>query len=161
MTGSTTSTGTNSAFTSDLDTPFLDDRALIKGLKWRFKKIKGYGGWEDDRNDYVDFVDRLLARDGWCRKRYRTSRTEAQPASYSIHSTLLVQDGNFPATWRILVRIRIFNADARIQSLKELFSYDPEEGILRWRKPPNNNRKSLIAGYRKQDNQKAMAYWVS
>jgi hypothetical protein len=64
MTGSTTSTGTNSAFTSDLDTPFLDDRALIKGLKWRFKKIKGYGGWEDDRNDYVDFVDRLIGRDG-------------------------------------------------------------------------------------------------
>jgi hypothetical protein len=64
MTGSTVSTGTNSLFTNDLDTSFLDDRALIMGLKWRFKKIKGYGGWEDDRNDYVDFVDRLMARDG-------------------------------------------------------------------------------------------------
>lgn len=64
MTGSTISTGTNAAFTNDLDTSFLDDRALIKGLKWRFKKIKGYGGWEDDRNDYIDFVDRLIGRDG-------------------------------------------------------------------------------------------------
>jgi hypothetical protein len=64
MTGSVVSTGTNSLFTADTDTPFLDDRALIMGLKWRFKKIKGYGGWEDDRNDYVDWVDRLQARDG-------------------------------------------------------------------------------------------------
>src|SRR5271156_3374448 len=56
MTGSVASTGTNSAFTADTDTPFLDDRALIMGLKWRFKKIKGYGGWEDDRNDYIDWV---------------------------------------------------------------------------------------------------------
>ena len=64
MTGSTISSGTNDAFTSDLDTSFLDDRALIKGLKWRFKKIKGYGNWEDDRNDYVDFVERLIGRDG-------------------------------------------------------------------------------------------------
>jgi hypothetical protein len=64
MTGAVASTGTNSLFTADTDTPFLDDRALIKGLKWRFKKIKGYGGWEDDRNDYVDWVERLIARDG-------------------------------------------------------------------------------------------------
>jgi hypothetical protein len=64
MTGSVASTGTNSAFTADTDTAFLDDRALIKGLKWRFKKIKGYGGWEDDRNDYIDFVDRLIGRNG-------------------------------------------------------------------------------------------------
>jgi hypothetical protein len=64
MTGSVASTGTNSQFTVDTDTSFLDDRALIKGLKWRFKKIKGYGGWEDDRNDYIDFVDRLIGRDG-------------------------------------------------------------------------------------------------
>jgi hypothetical protein len=62
--GSTTSTGTNSLFANDTDTSFLDDRALIKGLKWRFKKIKGYGGWEDDRNDYIDWVDRLIGRDG-------------------------------------------------------------------------------------------------
>jgi hypothetical protein len=64
MTGSVGSTGTNSLFTADTDTSFLDDRALIMGLKWRFKKIKGYGGWEDDRNDYVDWVDRLQGRDG-------------------------------------------------------------------------------------------------
>lgn len=64
VTGGAVSTGTAAGFANDTDTPFLDDRAMIKGLKWRFKKIKGYGGWEDDRNDYVDFVDRLIGRDG-------------------------------------------------------------------------------------------------
>jgi hypothetical protein len=91
MTGSTTSTGTNSAFTNDADTPFLDDRALIQGLKWRFKKIKGYGGWEDDRNDYVDFVDRLIARDGAASTLSLVKRVHPifiSPAN--------VQDGFFP-----------------------------------------------------------------
>jgi hypothetical protein len=91
MTGSTTSTGTNSVFTADTDTPFLDDRALINGLKWRFKKIKGYGGWEDDRNDYVDFVDRLIGRDGGAETLSMVKRVHPifiSPAN--------VQDGFFP-----------------------------------------------------------------
>lgn len=91
MTGSTTSTGTNAAFTNDLDTSFLDDRALINGIKWRFKKIKGYGGWEDDRNDYVDFVDRLIARDGGGETLSLVKRVHpvfVSPAN--------VQDGFFP-----------------------------------------------------------------
>jgi hypothetical protein len=91
MTGSTASTGTNDSFTNDLDTSFLDDRALIMGLKWRFKKVKGYGGWEDDRNDYIDFVDRLVGRDGG-----------ASTLSYvkRVHPIFIspanVQDGFFP-----------------------------------------------------------------
>lgn len=91
MTGSTTSTGTNSAFTNDTDTPFLDDRALIEGLKWRFKKIKGYGGWEDDRNDYIDVVDRLIGRDGAAGTLSMVKRVHPifiSPAN--------VQDGFFP-----------------------------------------------------------------
>ena len=91
MTGSTVSTGTNYAFTSDLDTPFLDDRALIMGLVWKFKKIKGYGGWENDRNDYIDFVDRLIARDGG---------TETLSMVKRVHPIFIspanVQDGFFP-----------------------------------------------------------------
>ena len=91
MTGSITSTGTNASFTADTDTSFLDDRALIDGLKWRFKKIKGYGGWEDDRNDYVDFVDRLIARDGGASTLSLVKRVHPifiSPAN--------VQDGFFP-----------------------------------------------------------------
>lgn len=91
MTGSTVTTGTNDAFTNDTDTPFLDDRALIDGLKWRFKKAKGYGGWEDDRNDYVDFVDRLIGRDGGAETLSLVKRVHPifiSPAN--------VQDGFFP-----------------------------------------------------------------
>jgi hypothetical protein len=92
MTGSTVSTGTNSLFTNDLDTSFLDDRALIMGLKWRFKKIKGYGGWEDDRNDYVDFVDRLMARDGASPTLSFVRRVHP----FLINPEFAVQDGNYP-----------------------------------------------------------------
>lgn len=91
MTGSTASTGTNSTFTNDLDTPFLDDRALVDGLKWRFKKIKGYGGWQDDRNDWIDLVDRLIARDG---------AGETLSLVKRVHPIFIspanVQDGFFP-----------------------------------------------------------------
>lgn len=93
MTGSTTSTGTNSQFTNDLDTPFLDDRALIMSLKWRFKKIKGYGGWEDDRNDYIDFVDRLIGRDGGAETLSYTRRVHP----FLINPEYAVQDGNWTA----------------------------------------------------------------
>ena len=91
MTGSIASTGTNSAFTADTDTPFLDDRALIESLKWRFKKIKGYGGWEDDRNDYIDRVDLLIGRDGGSETLSMVKRVHPifiSPAN--------VQDGFFP-----------------------------------------------------------------
>lgn len=54
---------TASAFANDADTPFLDDRALIMSLKWRYWQIKGYN-YTGMQGDYVDFVDRLIARDG-------------------------------------------------------------------------------------------------
>lgn len=92
MTGSTGSTGTNSAFTNDTDTPFLDDRALIDGLKWRFKKIKGWGGWEDDRNDYIDMVDRLIARDGASPTLSYVKRIHP----FLISPMTAVQDGYYP-----------------------------------------------------------------
>ncbi len=89
--GGTTSTGTNSLFANDTDTPFLDDRALVMGLKWRFKKIKGYGGWETDRDDYIDWVDRLIGRDGGAETLSMVKRVHPifiSPAN--------VQDGFFP-----------------------------------------------------------------
>jgi hypothetical protein len=46
------------------------------------------------------------------------------------------------------------------EQAKELFFYDPEEGILRWRKRPSGRNTSLIAGYKKQDHGKP-AYWVA
>jgi hypothetical protein len=92
MTGSVASTGTNSLFTADTDTPFLDDRALIMGLKWRFKKIKGYGGWEDDRNDYVDWVDRLQARDGGSQTLSLVKRIHP----FLINPLAAVPDGFYP-----------------------------------------------------------------
>jgi hypothetical protein len=91
MTGSTISTGTNDAFTNDADTPFLDDRALIKSLKWRFKKVKGYGGWEDDMNDTIDFIDRLIARDGGAETLSLVKRVHP-----IFISPAAVQDGFFP-----------------------------------------------------------------
>ena len=93
MTGSTGSTGTNSAFTNDTDTSFLDDRALIDGLKWRFKRIKGWGGWEDDRNDYIDMVDRLIARDGGSPTLSYVKRIHP----FLISPMTAVQDGYYPA----------------------------------------------------------------
>jgi hypothetical protein len=92
MTGSVSSTGTNSLFTADTDTSFLDDRALIDGLKWRFKKIKGYGGWEDDRNDYIDLVDRLIGRDGGSPTISLVKRVHP----FLISPEYAVQDGYFP-----------------------------------------------------------------
>lgn len=56
-------TSTAAAFANDADTPFLDDRALIMSLKWRYWQIKGYN-YTGMQADYVDFVDRLIARDG-------------------------------------------------------------------------------------------------
>ncbi len=45
------------------------------------------------------------------------------------------------------------------EQAKQLFSYDPEEGILRWRKRPSGRNTSLIAGYLKENPSKP-SYWV-
>ena len=53
----------SSVWVNDTDVPVLDDRAIIDGIKWRFWKMKGFN-YKDDRNDWLDLVDRLIARDG-------------------------------------------------------------------------------------------------
>jgi hypothetical protein len=57
------STNTSSVVTSDTDTSFLDDRALIKWLKWLRQQAKGFA-YDVMRNDAIDFTDTLIARDG-------------------------------------------------------------------------------------------------
>src|SRR5215467_3170199 len=57
--GSTTA----AAIQNDTDTSFLDDRALIKWLKWMRQQAKGFA-YDVLRNDAIDFTDTLIARDG-------------------------------------------------------------------------------------------------
>jgi hypothetical protein len=45
------------------------------------------------------------------------------------------------------------------EKAKELFSYNPEEGILRWRVRPSGRNTTLIAGYLKESPNKP-TYWV-
>lgn len=61
-----TGTGTNFAqyFTNDTDTCLLDDNALVMGIKWMFWEIKGFGSYVTLQNRWVDYVQRLIARDG-------------------------------------------------------------------------------------------------
>lgn len=51
-------------FTADTDTPLLDDQAIIMGIKWMFWEAKGFGSYATLQNRWVDYVDRLIARDG-------------------------------------------------------------------------------------------------
>lgn len=85
-----TSTGTSAAWTADTDTSFLDDRALIKWLKWKYQQAKGLA-YDVFRNDAIDFVDTLIARDGAAPTLNMTKRVHPifiSPAN--------VQDGFFP-----------------------------------------------------------------
>ena len=74
----------------DTDIPVLDDRALIDGIKWMFWKRKGFA-WADERQDWVDLLDRLVARDGGSPTLQLAKRVHPifiSPAN--------VQDGFFP-----------------------------------------------------------------
>jgi hypothetical protein len=79
-----------SAFANDADQPFLDDRALIKGLKWKYWQMKGFN-YADMKNDWIDFVDTLVGRDG---------AAETLSIVKRIHPMFIspanVQDGFFP-----------------------------------------------------------------
>jgi hypothetical protein len=46
------------------DIPLLDDQAIIMGIKWMFWEIKGFGSYVTLQNRWVDYVDRLIGRDG-------------------------------------------------------------------------------------------------
>lgn len=79
-------------FTADDDTSLLDNDALILGLKWRMWQIKGFN-YGSLQQEYLDYVNRLKARDGGMpdlnmgRRRF----------PYLI-SSANVQDGDFPGS---------------------------------------------------------------
>ena len=50
-------------FANDADQPVLDDQAVTLGIKWMFWQVKGFN-YADMKNDWLDYVDRLAARDG-------------------------------------------------------------------------------------------------
>jgi len=84
------STTTSAAITSDTDTSFLDDRALIKWLKWMRQQAKGFA-FDVLRNDAIDHTDTLIARDGAAPTLNMVKRVHPifiSPAN--------VQDGFFP-----------------------------------------------------------------
>lgn len=83
---------TNFAFlwATDTDIPLLDDRAIIMGIKWRFWEQKGFN-WLMKRNDYDNYVERAMARDGGA----ATVSLSSQPQSILI-SPANVQDGFYP-----------------------------------------------------------------
>ena len=83
-------TSTASAFANDADTPFLDDRALIMSLKWRYWQIKGYN-YAGMQTDYVDLVDRLIARDGAA-----PVLSMAKQRTSLLLNSYQTQDGFFP-----------------------------------------------------------------
>lgn len=51
-------------FVNDADTPLLDDQAIIMGIKWMFWEAKGFGSYVTMQQRWIDYVDRLIARDG-------------------------------------------------------------------------------------------------
>lgn len=79
-----------SSFANDADTTFLDDRALIKGLKYKYWQMKGFN-YADMKNEFIDFVDRLVARDGAAPTLRLTRRTHTIFVSPSN-----IPDGNWP-----------------------------------------------------------------
>lgn len=51
-------------FVNDDDIPLLDDQSVIMGIKWMFWEIKGFGSYATAQGRWVDYVNRLIARDG-------------------------------------------------------------------------------------------------
>ena len=79
-------------FTADTDVPLLDDQAIIMGVKWMFWEAKGFGSYVTLQTRWVDYVDRMIARDGAA----PTLSVVRRFKPYLI-SAANVQDGNFPS----------------------------------------------------------------
>ncbi len=78
-------------FVNDDDVCVLDDQAIILGMKWAFWEIKGFGSYVTMQSRWVDYVDRLIARDGAA----PTLNLVKQDPNLFI-TPAQVQDGNFP-----------------------------------------------------------------
>lgn len=49
--------------TADDDTLVFPDNVVIRGLEWRWKKVKGEAGWEDDFNTYQSLIAGNIVKD--------------------------------------------------------------------------------------------------
>lgn len=78
-------------FVNNDDVCVLDDQAIILGAKWAFWEIKGFGSYVTMQSRWVDYVNRLIGRDGAA----PTLNMARRPSSIFI-SPAQVQDGNFP-----------------------------------------------------------------
>ena len=78
-------------FVNDNDQSLLDDQAITMGIKWMFWEAKGFGSYVTLQNRWIDYVKRLIARDGAA----PTLRIVRQISPLLI-SSYNVQDGNFP-----------------------------------------------------------------
>lgn len=78
-------------FANDDDTPILNDQAIIQGIKWMFWEIKGFGSYVTLQNRWVDYIDRLIARDGAA-----PTLQLAKRVNPIFISPANVQDGFFP-----------------------------------------------------------------
>ena len=78
-------------FANDGDFSLLDDQAIIMGVKWMFWEIKGFGSYVTMQQRWVDYIERLIARDGAA-----PTLQLAKRVSPIFISPANVQDGFFP-----------------------------------------------------------------
>lgn len=78
-------------FENDDDVPILDSQAIIMGIKWMFWEIKGFGSYVTLQNRWVDYVDKMIGRDGSA-----ATLQLAKRVSPVFLSPANVQDGFFP-----------------------------------------------------------------
>lgn len=78
-------------FTTDTDTCLLDENAILMGIKWMFWEIKGFGSYMTLQNRWVDYVERLISRDGPAPTLKLVRRENSMFVSPNS-----VQDGFFP-----------------------------------------------------------------
>jgi hypothetical protein len=78
-------------FANDADTCLLNENALIQGIKWMFWEIKGFGSYVTLQGRWVDYINRLIARDGAA-----ATLTMVKRVHPIFISPANVQDGFFP-----------------------------------------------------------------
>lgn len=83
----------NQYFTADTDTCLLDENAILMGIKWMFWEAKGFGSYVTLQSRWVDYVDRLMARDGAAPTLQLVKRGNS-----IFLSPNSVQDGFFPGS---------------------------------------------------------------
>lgn len=78
-------------FANDSDTSLLDENAITMGIKWMFWEAKGFGSYITQQTRWVDYVNRLIARDGAA-----ATLNLVQRVNPIFLSPSNVQDGFFP-----------------------------------------------------------------